>query len=80
MDPDPEQTEGSADGMSIHIMFTDGSNPYIRYNMDPETFAGELLRWAKTFRLEFAGVIGEDIIQFTAAAKTGGRPGFSPEE
>ena len=73
MDPDPEQTEGSADGMSIHIMFTDGSNPYIRYNMDPETFAGELLRWTKNFHLDFAGTIGGSILQFTATEKSGGR-------
>ena len=55
--------------MSIHIVFSDGSNPYVRYGMDPEQFALELLKWTKRFCLEFDGVIGGSILQFVATEK-----------
>jgi len=55
--------------MSLHIIFADGSNPYIRYNMDPVEFAQEVLKWAENFDLVFDKAFGESIIQLKATAK-----------
>ena len=55
--------------MSLHIIFTDGSNPYIRYNMDPVTFAQEVLKWSENFNLVFDKTLGEGIVQIIATAK-----------
>jgi hypothetical protein len=55
--------------MSLHIIFSDGSNPYIRYNMDPVTFAQEVLKWSENFSLVFDKTFGEGIVQIIATAK-----------
>ncbi len=36
---------------SIHIVFRNGSNSYIRYNMDTKTFAKELTKWSRNYDL-----------------------------
>ena len=54
--------------MSIHILFADGSNPYIRYNMTPEEFAREILKWSKSFELLFIQASGT-IFHFKATEK-----------
>ena len=55
-----------AQKMSIHILFDNGSNPFIRYNLAPAEFAKEVLKWDKTFILQFIGVTGETILHFKA--------------
>ena len=55
--------------MSIHIMFTNGSNPYIRYNMDPKTFAREILKWSILYNLDHVKTTDGDILHFTATEK-----------
>lgn len=59
--------------MSIHILFADGSNPYIRYNMTPAEFAQEILKWSKNFDLTFIKVSGETIFNFEAKEKKYGQ-------
>ena len=54
--------------MSLHIQFTNGSNPYIRFNMDPGEFARELLKWTKRFDLSFIKADGT-ILYFRAEEK-----------
>ena len=58
--------------MSIHIIIADGSNPYLRYNMSPEEFAREVLKWAETFDLAFDKVVGGSIVQMIATGKNKG--------
>lgn len=55
--------------MSLHIIFADGSNPYIRYNMDPVEFAQEVLKWSKNFTLAFDKTFGDGIVQIIATNK-----------
>lgn len=55
-----------AQDMSIHILFDNGSNPFVRYNMTPAEFAKEVLKWDKTFILQFIGATGETIFHFKA--------------
>lgn len=55
--------------MSIHIIFTDGSNPFIRYNLSPEDFAREILKRSKTFALAFHGTTDNTIFHFEAESK-----------
>ena len=52
--------------MAIHILFTSGSNPYVRYNLTPAELAQELLKWAKAYDLEFIRATG-DILHFNAS-------------
>ena len=54
--------------MSIHLLFTGGSNPYIRYNMTPAEFARELLKWTENYNLEFIKAT-DSIIHFRATEK-----------
>lgn len=61
--------ERNAPGMSIHIIFANGSNPYIKYNMAPADFAAEILKWSKLFDLEYSGTTSGDILHFTATEK-----------
>ena len=74
---DPEQLQQrpeisqEGENMSIHILFQNGSNPYLKYNMKPEEFAKELLKWSKGFNLVFLKVTGETIFHFEAAEKQG---------
>lgn len=44
--------------MSIHIMFEDGSNPYVRYNMTDNEFTDELEKWSKSFVLTPTSIFG----------------------
>ena len=55
--------------MSLHVIFADGSNPYIRYNMDPVEFAQEVLKWSENFSLRFDKTFGDGIVQIIATAK-----------
>ena len=55
--------------MSIFIEFTNGSNPFVRYNMDPKQFARELLKWCTLYTLTYAETFGHDIIRFIASER-----------
>lgn len=55
--------------MSIHIIFADGSNPYIRYNLTPAEFAEEVLKWCKGFDMDYSGTTDGSILHFTATDK-----------
>ena len=56
--------------MGIHIEFADGSNPYIKFNMEPEEFAKEILRWSKHFRLTYIRTIAQTtVFRFMAEEK-----------
>lgn len=37
---------------SVHILFADGSNPYVRYHMNLEEFGDELKKWSRNHILE----------------------------
>ena len=52
--------------MSIHILFDNGSNPFVRYNLSPAEFAKEVLKWDKNYSLMYEGVTGETILHFKA--------------
>lgn len=54
--------------MSIHILFTNGSNPYLRYNMAPADFARELLKWAANYELEYIKAT-DNILHFRATER-----------
>ena len=58
--------------MSIHLLFADGSNPYIKYNLTPEEFAREVLKWSKEFDLEFIKST-DTIIHMRATVKQNAR-------
>ena len=45
--------------MGIHITFTDGSNPYVRYRLTQKRFAMEIGRWSKTFHLRKLRVVSD---------------------
>lgn len=55
--------------MSIHILFADGSNPYLRYNMTPVEFAEEVLKWSKDYDLVFDKTYGIGVVQIMAKEK-----------
>ena len=54
--------------MSIHIQFVDGSNPYVRYNMDDNEFTEELEKWQKNYTLTLMSMFGT-IYSYTAKKK-----------
>ena len=54
--------------MSLHLLFADGSNPYIKYNLTPAEFAREVLEWSKEFDLEFIKAT-DTIIHMRATGK-----------
>ena len=54
--------------MTLHLLFADGSNPFICYDLTPAAFAREVLRWAETFDLEFIKAT-DNIIHLRAAEK-----------
>ena len=54
--------------MTIHLLFADGSNPYIKYNLTPAEFAREVLEWSKEFDLEFIKAT-DTIIHMRATGK-----------
>lgn len=56
--------------MSIHILFDNGSNPFVRYNLTPAEFAKEVLKWDKNYILQYEGATGETILHFTAYERT----------
>ena len=61
--------------MTIHIMFTDGRNPYLRMNIEPMEFAKEILKLSKNFDLVYTETTGGDILHFAATNKlTSNRP------
>ena len=37
--------------MTIHITFTNGSNPYVRFNMDKKQFRNELRKWKRNYNI-----------------------------
>jgi len=55
--------------MTLHIVFSDGSNLYINYNLPPESFAKEIIKWSKNFSLRFLGVSEDTIFNFEATTK-----------
>lgn len=38
--------------MSIHITFSDGSNPYCHFNLESDVFVRELLEWTDRYSLQ----------------------------
>lgn len=44
--------------MSIHILFKNGSNPYVRYNMSDNEFTEELEKWQKNYNLTLNSMFG----------------------
>ena len=36
---------------SLHITFKDGSNPYVRFNMDIKTYKNELIKWRRNYNI-----------------------------
>lgn len=36
---------------TLHIIFGDGSNPYVRFNMDERTFRNELRKWKRNYNI-----------------------------
>ena len=54
--------------MSIHILFENGSNPYVRFNMDSNEFTEELEKWQKNYTLKLNSVFGM-IYTYTAKEK-----------
>ncbi len=37
---------------SVHITFSDGSNPYVRYGMSRPEYAAEMRRWKSAYLIE----------------------------
>lgn len=60
---------------SLHLTFSDGSNPWVRFGMTPKEFGKELIRWSKNFTLVFDKVLSEEgvscIVMMTAKKKEG---------
>lgn len=44
--------------MSIHIRFSNGGNPYVRYNMTDDEFTEELEKWQKNYTLTLTSMFG----------------------
>lgn len=38
--------------MSIHLIFTNGSNPYVKFNMTEKEFKKEINAWSKNYILK----------------------------
>ena len=55
--------------MSIHILFEDGSNPYVRYNMTTDEFTEELEKWQVNYEMLPVSVFGM-IYSYLAKEKT----------
>lgn len=55
--------------MTIHILFDDGSNPYVRFNMTDNEFTEELEKWNKNYIMTPTSVFGM-IYTYTAKEKT----------
>lgn len=36
---------------TLHIIFGNGSNPYVRFNMDERTFRNELHKWKRNYNI-----------------------------
>ena len=36
---------------TLHIIFGDGSNPYVRFNMDKKQFRNELRKWKRNYNI-----------------------------
>lgn len=36
---------------TLHIIFGDGSNPYVRFNMEERTFRNELRKWKRNYNI-----------------------------
>ena len=36
---------------TLHIIFGNGSNPYVRFNMDERTFRNELRKWKRHYNI-----------------------------
>ena len=60
------QGMAAAREMSIHILFDNGSNPFVRYNLTPAEFAKEVLKWDRNYILQYEGATGETILHFKA--------------
>lgn len=55
--------------MSIHIVFENGSNPYVRYNMTTDEFTEELEKWQANYEMLPVSVFGM-IYSYLAKEKT----------
>lgn len=54
--------------MTIHITFSDGSNPYCHFNLDPDEFVRELLEWTDRYSLQLTSTTGT-VFHFTATER-----------
>ena len=54
---------------SIHIEFENGSNPYVRYNMNSAEYKKEFRKWSEEYDLSKLYMIGT-IIYYSAKEKT----------
>lgn len=54
---------------SLHIIFGDGSNPYVRFNMDEHTFRNELCKWKRHYNIVH-GYWNGDILNISVSHKT----------
>ena len=54
---------------SFHIMFTDGSNPFVSYHMWHDTFKKRIREWMKNYNLTIDKIIrwpGSETIYYNA--------------
>lgn len=54
---------------TLHIIFGDGSNPYVRFNMDEHTFRNELCKWKRHYNIVH-GYWNGDILNISVSHKT----------
>lgn len=54
---------------TLHIIFGDGSNPYVRFNMDEHTFRNELRKWKRHYNIVH-GYWNGDILNISVSHKT----------
>ena len=54
---------------TLHIIFGDGSNPYVRFNMDEHTFRNELRKWKRHYNIVYGHWNG-DILNISVSHKT----------
>lgn len=54
---------------TLHIIFGNGSNPYVRFNMDEHTFRNELRKWKRHYNIVH-GYWNGDILNISVSHKT----------
>lgn len=54
---------------TLHIIFGDGSNPYVRFNMDEHTFRNELRKWKRNYNIVSAN-LNDTILTISVTQKS----------